>query len=243
MANEIKAAHIQGRYGIIAAVIGLIAVIVSSYLTYYFSTRSVKQENNELRQENASLVADSKAYVEQVQENDSEYQTKIDGLKAQITEYQNQLENSEMKKTQAENVTEHTEETENIDDTEWIDFIQAFDPYEDKYYWETDQVTMMGNTYRGAVKIHFDTDGKAWFNLDKKYTTLEFDIGHVDGSALSSASFTIRADDEFLQEVNLTPGMDITHISLPVNNVKKLFFSWGHYSYSPEYALINMKIR
>ena len=182
----------------------------------------VKEKESELEQENAALT-----------EEKEELQSK----------YENAEKELEALKQSLETGSTQTEESDSGSEEEWIDFYQAFNPYEHHRYEEVDKVTMMGNTYRFAAKIRFGYSGYAWYNLDEKYTTLEFDIGHIDGSDIENASFSIRLDGQFAQEVYLTPDMNITHVVVPLNNAKKLVFEWGGQTIYPEYGLINMKIR
>jgi hypothetical protein len=57
-----------------------------------------------------------------------------------------------------------------------------------------ENLKMAGTTYMNGFTL--SRDGYALFNLDKKYSTFDFDIGHVDGTEMSTAIITAKASAE-----------------------------------------------
>lgn len=114
-------------------------------------------------------------------------------------------------------------------------------PYQTSYYYsEPTTVTMAGNKYAHAIKFG-DSDGYAIYNLDGKYSTLEFDIGHVDGEGMDSATFNFYLDGQLSFSLDVEPEMLPQHYSIPLYNALQMkiegLSSWGRY------ALANVEIR
>lgn len=93
---------------------------------------------------------------------------------------------------------------------------------------------MSGTAYTNGFAIGdsshiFTSYGYATFNLNGKYKTINFDIGHVDGSNESSNTVQIFVDDELVEEIEVGFDDIAKRISVPVNNGLKLAFQTTEY--------------
>ena len=215
MDEKIQAARIQGKYGIKIALITGIFTLVAAVIALVPSWLAAKKENAQLKDENAALIAASKDYSEKEQESS----------------------------IQQKNEKNTSEETAVASNAGWEDFIAILDPYEAKNCYETDIIKMMGTEYHHGLSLNCDYSGLAYYNLEGKYTELAFDFGHVDGSSLTNASLKLYLDGEYIQQIEGTANMVITHYVIPLNHAKQLRIEWSYNDIAPWYGMVNMKIR
>ncbi|MCM1142898.1 MAG: NPCBM/NEW2 domain-containing protein [Muribaculum sp.] len=79
-----------------------------------------------------------------------------------------------------------------------------------------------GMTFNADINI-FDDVSWAVYNLDNKYTSLEFILGHVDGSDLGRETFLeIYYDGQLIEEISVTPDMLPKPVSLDLSGVSQL---------------------
>lgn len=79
-----------------------------------------------------------------------------------------------------------------------------------------------GMTFNADINI-FDDVSWALYNLDGKYETLEFVIGHVDGTDIGHETYLqIYYNGNFSQEILLKPDMIPQSVTLNVTDVKQL---------------------
>lgn len=98
------------------------------------------------------------------------------------------------------------------------------EPYQtDKYSYTysndpTKHFTMMGAKYtQGFVTSSNWGDATALFNLDGRYSSIEFDLGHIDKGSNSIGILHIFVDGKLVQDIDLAGDMQTKHISVPVN--------------------------
>lgn len=89
-------------------------------------------------------------------------------------------------------------------------------PYATRNYAEWESFHMMGKRVFHGFALTAD-GGYAYFNLNAEYETLEFDFGHVDGTDMYGAEFTIYLDGEYVQTISGTPDMMMEHITIPLD--------------------------
>ena len=78
---------------------------------------------------------------------------------------------------------------------------------------------------------------EADFNLEGKYTMLEFDIGHVDGMGLDKSEFYIYLDGELKKKIPVKGNMMMQHEKIPLNGAKQLIIKADDESIN--YAIVN----
>lgn len=114
-------------------------------------------------------------------------------------------------------------------------------PYQSTGFSTPVSFNMAGDTYRnGFVLNHY---GYALFNLHGDYTTLEFDLCHVDDSATHSdgiISFYLNGD--FLQQITITPEDMPRHISIPLDNTPQLKIEMNPGDAGTQYGLANVTV-
>lgn len=95
-----------------------------------------------------------------------------------------------------------------------------------------------GFTLRSAY-----SDTYAYFNLDGKYDTFSFDVGHVDNTHMHSLTLDIVLDDQVVTTIELEPDAMLRHYEIPVTGAKqmKLLMSWV--SADVEYGFVNAELR
>lgn len=77
--------------------------------------------------------------------------------------------------------------------------------------------TMMGKSYTQGFTSFYD-NSYALFNLDGRYASIEFDVGHVDnGNFGGNSTLHILVDGKPVQDIELTGDMQTKHVSVPVN--------------------------
>lgn len=233
MDDKVQAARVQGKYGLKIAVITGIFGLLAAVIALVPSLVSAKKENAQLKEDNASLIAASLDYVENAGENNA-YQQTIERTSL------GQQENVHYQQTDEKS---NQEQSDNQIAYEWQDFISLFDPYEAKHFSEEAIIKIMGEEYHQGIKLCLDYQGLAYYNLGGKYVALEFDFGHIDGSALIDAKIDIYVDGVLIKQLEGTSDMVITHYTIPLNNAKQLRFEWNHHDYAPEYGMVNVKIR
>lgn len=82
--------------------------------------------------------------------------------------------------------------------------------------------SMMGVAYTNGFRTEGNYDGTALYNLNGRYSTITFDVGHVDGADDGDSKLYISVDGDLQQEIKLTADMQTRHISLPVNGALQL---------------------
>ena len=95
-------------------------------------------------------------------------------------------------------------------------------PYETFQFKNPEYFTMMGKEYfHGFILYgyygHYPEDAYAYFNLNGEYASLEFDFGHIDGTTMASASFSVYLDGEYLMTIEGNSDMIVQHISIPLD--------------------------
>ena len=85
--------------------------------------------------------------------------------------------------------------------------------------------TLNGYPYRN------DKGGFALINLNGEYSTLEFEVGHVDGSDMYDGTLQFYLDGEFLQEIEVKAEGSVQKASVPLKHALqlKVVFTDPHY--------------
>lgn len=134
-------------------------------------------------------------------------------------------------------------EIDNIKDSKPKNFIEVCTPYEKQgydEYLEGENFFMSGKKRtNGFVLNGYAGNGLIISNLDGKYTKLNFDFGHVDGSGMSNATVTIYLDSRVYETYNIKPDELASNIVIPVKNKKQIKITVDDGSLS---AIANAKI-
>lgn len=115
-------------------------------------------------------------------------------------------------------------------------------PYETNYYKSPATITMAGNKYTNGFILSrgFSTDfGYAYFNLNGRYNTLNFDIGHVDGKDMMDGTCDIYLDGKLAVSLDLTSDMLPTSQSIPLNGALQMKIVMDCTTIGNEYGFVN----
>ena len=95
-------------------------------------------------------------------------------------------------------------------------------PYQTDYYDEPVTITMAGQKYtKGFIGTRYYTN-YALFNLNGQYSTLEFDVGHIDGQGMYDATLNVYLDGQLAFTKDLTSEMMPQHCSVPLNRALQM---------------------
>lgn len=96
----------------------------------------------------------------------------------------------------------------------------ATDGYRSYIQQKGESFAMSGTKYSNGFTL--GDEGYAYFNLNSKYSNIEFDIGHLDGTELDDCTISFFADGKLIEEIVVEgDGLPQT-ISLPVNYALQL---------------------
>ena len=119
-------------------------------------------------------------------------------------------------------------------------------PYEKTYGFKTpNQFEMMGRTYGHGFTMYEEKDHYAIFNLNGEYNSLEFDLGHVDGTSMKDGKFEIYLDGEYYQTIEGSSNMLVTHVTIQLKYAMQLKIIGTHERYSdlPTYGFANAVLK
>lgn len=129
-----------------------------------------------------------------------------------------------------------------VENSKPVDLLVACPPFQTDYYEAPDKLSVGGVEYRNsfALKAYYSDTGYAIFNLGKKYKTLEFDIGHVDGSEMNWVDICIYMDEKLYDERKLQPTDMPQHYSIDVTGITQFRIIISDYSgYRTSYGVVN----
>lgn len=123
---------------------------------------------------------------------------------------------------------------------QWL--LDVCPPYQTNDYKTYTTVTMAGQKYPHCFSLEgWSNSSFALFNLNAAYNTLEFDLGHIDGKDMRTATLNIYLDNELSFSLDLDPEMLPTHYSVPLYGALQMKINvvdgWNY-----EYALANIEV-
>lgn len=113
-------------------------------------------------------------------------------------------------------------------------------PYQAQYLETPATITMAGNKYANGISWH-TSNGYAYFNLNGQYSTLEFDIGHIDGKDMDDSTIYIYLDGQLSFSLDLTGSKLPEHYSIPLYGALQMQIQMSS-SYGRCYGLGNIEI-
>ena len=95
-----------------------------------------------------------------------------------------------------------------------------------------DSFTMAGTTYTDGLKfrVAFDHSPQVHFNVGGNYSSVSFDVGHIDGTAAGSSDIVMTVlaeEDQVLQEIPLTNTDIPLSVTIPLTGVQQLSIKWS----------------
>ena len=91
-------------------------------------------------------------------------------------------------------------------------------------YIDGKRFSMCGDTYTNGFTFGQLENGNEWayFNLDGKYKKLEFDVGHVDDTAMNDSVLNIYTDGTLVYTMELDADALVQHVFVDVTNARQL---------------------
>lgn len=111
----------------------------------------------------------------------------------------------------------------------------------------TKEIKMAGKTYFDAINFGLYNGAKdtsIMFNLEGKYKTLSFDIGHIDNGNTGNTTFSVTLDGvEYLKDVAISHDALPLHFDIDVTGVSQVKIDThaitNMYNPAREFALVN----
>lgn len=100
--------------------------------------------------------------------------------------------------------------------------MKEYPPYEAYVSYSTDPFIIQGKTYSNGFSVFCSDYKYLLFNLENKYSSLQFDIGHIDGSGDYGCVVNFYIDDEYIKTITKNSQVDISHEEIPLNYGKIL---------------------
>lgn len=139
------------------------------------------------------------------------------------------------------NNTAIKEQQSRIENSKPQNLLVACPPYESSGYEERASITMAGTQYTNCFVLDAGyNEAYAIYNLDGKYNTLEFDMGHIDGTQMSNVTFEIYLDGQPVKTIDATAEGLPVHYTIQLDGAKQLKInSTGWFGGYPEYGFAN----
>ena len=127
-------------------------------------------------------------------------------------------------------------------------FIEICQPYESEGYSAPTSFQMNGKSYaNGFVLSGTDYNGNyALFNLEGKYSYMEFDLGHIDGDNMYDGAYNIYLDGKYSETIQISAESMVTHFEINLNNANQLKIVVCHpntYIWDVGYGFANVTVR
>ena len=239
MTDEVKKEHIKGRYGIIQTLITAVATIVAAVIGLYAVT--LQNANTSLLEQNTKLQEQNDVLMEESRINISAIENQVISLESQVSElndknrilqaandtfksdYEDALSeigrlNEELQKL-TESITNPDAESSTMA-AQITSLLDVCPPYEHSFLETPPTFQMMGSSYTNGFVLALG--GSALFNLDSKYTELNFDIGHIDGSGSHYGSYLVYLDGKYAQTIDVNSEMVVKPICVQLNNARQM---------------------
>ncbi len=107
-------------------------------------------------------------------------------------------------------------------------------PYEKSRYDTPSSFTMSGQTYTNGFTMK--DNSYALFNLNGKYQSLEFDLGHIDGTSMSDETVTIYLDGTVSKVIEVKAEELPKHYTIPLNGALQMKIEMPDVSGAPAYG-------
>lgn len=118
-------------------------------------------------------------------------------------------------------------------------------PYQ-KYMMNTlETVKMTGNMYVDGICLggnNLYNESFMLFNLNGKYNTLSFDLGHIDGKDMKEGTFKLYLDGELAFSTELNPQSLVRHYDVPLNGALQMKFTVKPAYIGEYFAMVNARL-
>ena len=231
MKDTVKAALITG-------ILGVVASTITGIITYKTGGEKVDQR-----------IENQVSQVVEVDNGNAE--TAVNYLISRVEELETENEkykkNIELLQIEDEDVSQEKSETNELSASK--NLMTVCSPYEVKSlsFNDNDSFKMGGKTYNNGFT--YSTPGPAeecfiLFNLDGKYSSINFDYGHVDGRRMRDSVLMVYLDGEYAYTFEKKADDLVTNETIDVKGAKqlKMCFDTGGPGDFGEYGLANIKV-
>lgn len=119
--------------------------------------------------------------------------------------------------------------------------LQVCPPYQTTMgYRARETYTMGGKAYANGFNLHYNSNGAAFFNLDRKYRLLSFDAGHIDNGLQQTGRYDFYLDGVLVKSLVIEPTAAVQHVEIPVRGASQLVVKAG--KWCDHYALVNIMV-
>ncbi len=123
-----------------------------------------------------------------------------------------------------------------------LDVLTPYSSSDYKAYINGETMQMGGNAYtNGFTLTPWSGTGNAVFNIDAKYTTLSFIVGHIDNTRKESATIKIYCDGILKKEFSMNAEALPQKITVDITGVKQLKFEMS--TYEADYGFANVTVK
>lgn len=181
-------------------------------------------ENSTLQSENADLysqISDLESEISTLQNEKSLLETRISELTAEILSLQGNA----------------------VPMGDGYNFLSVCAPYQSKYYNAptTDSIAGQKHSNLFYIERHGSTLGYAYYNLDGRYKSLTFYVGHRDGMEMETGSYNFYLDGNLERSIDLTPEMMPKPYSIDLHYAQQMKIE-GAEGWPESYALFDVII-
>lgn len=117
-------------------------------------------------------------------------------------------------------------------------------PYQTRWIKTSPTITMAGTKYlNGLVLGTSSWEGFALFNLNGQYNTLNFTLGHIDGTTMTNrGTLNIYLDDKLTVSYDLNSEMLPTDYTLQLNYALKMKVEYDNPSGGYPFGMVNISV-
>lgn len=239
--SKIRTAHISGVYTVIVAIVGLVSAIITFMVSYYAGQKNMESVLYEdIKEYQLQIINLEKALAD----SDNSVASLVD--KNLMLEKQNDLLKQERSKLVEENGSSKNVESQSEDRIIPIssdvgkDLLSVCPPYDGNLYDLPKSIKMGGMTYTNGFSLDSRNNGRIYFNLNGKYTSLEFDLGPYDNSNCHDAVFSIYLDGTITQTLEVKANDLPKHMTIQLNKALQLRIEAD--SGNSWYGFVNAKV-
>lgn len=239
MKTSTKNTIITGIFSLAVGVLGTLGITstVKNEIIINIDGKKVSVDSSEYSTMYTVLEEERDSLKSQYETLESRYQT----LESEYNVLKKQLDDSQ---TEAQSNSDTIETYP----TNTIYLMKDCPPYEGTnthLYDDSDGFKMNGNAYSNGFTYGSpgpSEDYYVLFNLAGKYTSIEFDIGHVDNTGDYDCALIVYCNGNYYTTIEKTADSIVSHETLDVSGIQQLKFEFdtGHAGYFSECGLGNI---
>lgn len=239
MKTSTKNTIITGIFSLVAGVLGTLGVtsVVKNEININIDGKEVSVDSSEYSTMYKALEEERDFLKSQNEALELQYQT----LESEYNNLKKQFGDSQV-------AAPSTSDDTGISPTNTIYLMKDCPPYEGTnthLYDDSDGFKMNGNAYSNGFTYGSPGPSEDYyviFNLNGKYASIEFDIGHVDNTGDYDCTLIVYCNGNYYTTIERTADSVVSHETLDVSGIQQLKFEFdtGHAGYFSECGLGNI---